>query len=415
MAYMQLKSDNPDLSYVLFKNPNTGPIARELRKGHLFGWYSKNDLQTYNAFFSDSDDDISFPDYPNQEYEYLSVNRFSSSEFVAVAIKEFFGHITKKEIPEDVDGKFNNTIILGMTQYKGAGYFSVLKNHFPEVDVQVLSKFENTRAVKLVFTTKRSFKYLLAFTEVFAVLNAIKTKEPLMMEDDRVERIVNFINIIDAPYFMRYVFKVNALRGGVFKRFAEKINTANIKMVAGSNQDVRVDWIGNKLDKRINVFDFGCGEGDYVTKFAKSVPTYYAVDKDEEAIDACQKAVNRKQLENVLLQTEPDERDYQLLCTEVVEHNEPDEAVRILKENMAKTNCKRVIITTPNKEFNKFYKLEDDETRHVDHKFEYTKEEFENYINTSVVEDGWKAEYFNVGDIVDGICTTQGCVLERLQ
>ncbi len=414
---MQLKSDNPDFSFVLFKNPATGTIARELRKGTLFGWYSKKDPTTYNAFFSDSDDDISFPDYPNQEYEYLSVNRFSSSEFIANTIKEFFNHITKKDIPEDVDNKFTNTITLGMTQYRGAGYFSILTKHFPEVDVQVISKFENTKAVKLVFTSKRNWKYLLSFVEVFAVVNAIKNKEPLMMEDDRVERIVKMINIIDAPYFMRYVFKVNALRGGAFKRFSDKINTESIKMVAGSNQDVRVEWIGNKLNKSINIFDFGCGEGDYVSKFAKHVPTYFATDKDEEALDSVRRIINKKVLDNVVIINEGGEPqgDYQLLCTEVVEHNEPEEAAKIIKDNMSKENCKRVIITTPNKEFNKFYKMEEDETRHVDHKFEYTKEEFENYIETAVVSEGWKAEYFKVGDIVDGICTTQGCVLERLQ
>ena len=41
-----------------------------------------------------------------------------------------------------------------------------------------------------------------------------------------------------------------------------------------------------------------------------------------------------------------------------------------------------VLVTTPNKEFNKFFNLREDEVRDPDHKFEYNTAQFEEWVRT---------------------------------
>ena len=80
MAFLQLKSTNPDLSCMIRKNPATGLLARDLRRGTLFGYCSVNDPQTYNIFFRDAFNEISYPEYKDQEFEYIKSRIASISQ-----------------------------------------------------------------------------------------------------------------------------------------------------------------------------------------------------------------------------------------------------------------------------------------------------------------------------------------------
>ena len=81
MAFLQLRSTNPNFSFLLKKNPASSMIAKELRKGVLFGYYSDAG-QTFNAYFRDAFNEISYPEYKDQEFEYVNSTRYSSAQFV---------------------------------------------------------------------------------------------------------------------------------------------------------------------------------------------------------------------------------------------------------------------------------------------------------------------------------------------
>ena len=74
-------------------------------------------------------------------------------------------------------------------------------------------------------------------------------------------------------------------------------------------------------------------------------------------------------------------------------------------------NFNKIIITTPNRSFNKFYMLGQD-FRHDDHKWEYTELQFKEYIQ-EIVTDDLKVTFLDIGDTVDGISCSQGVILQK--
>ena len=75
--------------------------------------------------------------------------------------------------------------------------------------------------------------------------------------------------------------------------------------------------------------------------------------------------------------------------------------MKTLKE---KYKC-TIIITIPNKDFNQFYSLSEEQTRHEDHKWEFGYSEIHKYF------DIFKPTYFELGDSVNNITPTIGMIL----
>lgn len=64
MAIVQLQSANPAFSFIIRKNPSSGMMLREIRKGIGHGWYS--DSNTYNVYFKDADNEVSYQKEKNE-------------------------------------------------------------------------------------------------------------------------------------------------------------------------------------------------------------------------------------------------------------------------------------------------------------------------------------------------------------
>lgn len=72
----------------------------------------------------------------------------------------------------------------------------------------------------------------------------------------------------------------------------------------------------------------------------------------------------------------------------------------------------KVIITTPNKEFNQNYKIFEDDVRNEDHKFEMVRDEFVNFIVEIVNKVTNKnVSFFEIGDTVNGLKPTLAAVI----
>ena len=106
MGILTVSSTNPDLSYILQKNPATilaekKPFRRSLRKGNLFGWFTNKDATEWRMFFKDSDIDTSFG---NQDFEYLDRSRYSSPQLPISIISEALRSASINRDEKDVDG-----------------------------------------------------------------------------------------------------------------------------------------------------------------------------------------------------------------------------------------------------------------------------------------------------------------------
>ena len=424
MAYCILESTNPDFSYIIGKNPTSGPIVKELRAGHLFAWYPKGSQQEFCMFFKDSDDEVSYKDYKDQQFEYLNISRYNSPDFPGRAIIKFFNSFLNKGSEKDTDG-FENKFTIGAFRYSGAGYFQILPKYFP--DVEIHTEEISNKCQKVTVSTKKSLMYLLNMVSVISLLTSVKDDtEYVEVGTDRLKKLVNQIASLNPPYFMAYIFKANLMNGKKdFEQFSKQLQESCLEeeviLAKGSNYNQRIDWISNNLLREgYDVLDFGCGSGTYIGKFAKNFETYYALDHNEEELDKAKNLVKKKQLEEIVVFIESldgitDDAKLQVMLTEVIEHNHEKEAKRILKSLLNDDRVDRILITTPNKAFNQFYLLGDDEVRHHDHVNEMTSSELEAFIGgcSKGLNYNWVAKFCGIGDRVNGEYTTFGVVLTK--
>ncbi|KAF9976406.1 Small RNA 2'-O-methyltransferase, partial [Mortierella antarctica] len=186
------------------------------------------------------------------------------------------------------------------------------------------------------------------------------------------------------------------------------------------------------------VIDFGCGEaaltsvlvsesmGDYpITRLAG-----VDISKDRLALAAsdCQpqefELGQNLRVNNLTIElyqgsvAEPDGRlvGYDALaCLEVVEHLDPEVLEKFWSVVLGSYKPKIVIVSTPNAEFNIYfpqlkYGTPDAILRNDDHRFEWTRQEFEQWCTAAAEEYGYSASFTGVGtlpnsDLAVGHCT----------
>ncbi|KAI9250085.1 hypothetical protein EDC94DRAFT_318715 [Helicostylum pulchrum] len=113
-----------------------------------------------------------------------------------------------------------------------------------------------------------------------------------------------------------------------------------------------------------------------------------------------------------------------IICTEVIEHVYADTLNSFLDITLGIYQPQILIVTTPNGEYNvNFpqlkYGTEESIFRHDDHKFEWTRNEFETWCNNGADKYGYTVEYHGIGllhgkhdELKNGHCT-QACIFVR--
>lgn len=413
MAFMQIGSTNPKFSFILRKNPATGMLCRSIKEGRLFGYYSHT-TTIFNCFFKDADWDISYKRFRDDAFEYVNPTQYSAPEFVLDTLGEFFSHVIKKENEGDDDG-FDNFVMINMISIKKK-YLDIFTKYFSHIQIQSQELCDNNYRLK--FSTKATLKELLSFVQLFIIFNVLKTRR---LTEDEITKYMGQLISIKAPYFIKYVFKVNILNTTkLFKAHKEALEANSfekIEFAYGYAAQQRILAIEKLLPMTRDIVDYGCGEGNFIKHLLGKLPedkTYFAVDKDSEALEhAKRRARDAKNIEfsNLFLFNSLKLGEHDIILSEVVEHMEKKDATTLVRDIlvMSGVRMKQLIITTPNKDFNQFYFFDDDEMRHDDHHFEMTKAEFEAWIPSVAGKHHY--EIFEIGDKVNGVCCTLGAVI----
>lgn len=420
MAILQLSSTNPKFSFIIRKNPASGMTIKSLRKGKTFAWFK--DENTYNVYFKDADNEISYQVEKDEQFEYLNTTRYSSPIFPLNAITDYFSSATKEKSDDDVEG-YENTLYIDLVQVEWERYLEYFSNHFEQFNLQYEEVAYKNYKIKI--STKKSVHELLHYANALFLFLTIISKEYLHVAEEAIEKYIKSMNIIEAPYYIRYLFSKNVLTGKSkffrYKNSLEKSQNQKIELSFGGTDVQRKEWITDQLDFSKSIVDIGCGEGAYALPYAKKIGenSYYAIDIDDDVREKLRFKVERKELENVsiyesfehLLETYEKEEISDVLLTEVVEHMEIREATKLIQEILQHVSFDQFIITTPNKDFNEFYTLT--EMRHPDHVWEMTSEEFRNWIKEVLKDTPFVYSYSGIGDSVNGISTTQGVIIRR--
>jgi hypothetical protein len=88
---------------------------------------------------------------------------------------------------------------------------------------------------------------------------------------------------------------------------------------------------------------------------------------------------------------------------EVIEHIDPPRLPALARVVFGEAKPQAVIVTTPNKEYNSQYPgLAADSHRHDDHRFEWTRAEFQSWATGVASEYGYRVRFSGIG-VADGV------------
>ncbi|GKS13069.1 hypothetical protein YDYSY3_40690 [Paenibacillus chitinolyticus] len=418
MAIVQLSSTNPQFSYLIRKNPESGMLLRPVRKGIAYGWYTGEN--TFNVYFKDADNEISYKQHDKEEFEYLNVSRYNTPLFPLNAWNEFFTAPLKIRDERDSEG-FTHTVRIPMIHIEMIRYIHFFEKHLPDFSFEIAHQAHRTYS--LTVTTGLSLYHLLHAVSVLCLFLSTFGNEYIDISDLLLEKYIRSVQVIDAPFYIRSLFVRNFLHSRErFKKYKgelEKTDRYEIDFDFGGTGHQRRTFIRGQLPFDKAVLDIGCGEGFYAIPFASKLEdTYYAVDIDEEALETVTRKARAKELDNLVplpsighFLDQYNGEKVDVILTEVIEHMSPEEAQALILQVCAEVDFDRFIITTPNADFNSFYEL--DGYRHPDHKWEMGEKEFGQWIGGFIEAAGCRAEPAAIGDGVNSIRTTQGVILTK--
>jgi len=166
------------------------------------------------------------------------------------------------------------------------------------------------------------------------------------------------------------------------------------------------------------IVDLGCGEGKLLRmllkekQFQKILGVDVSFRELEKANDRLRvQEMAPKQKERIeLMQGALTYRDKRLqgfdaaAIVEVIEHLDPNRLKAFERVVFEFAQPKTVVLTTPNREYNELFEnMEAGQMRHADHRFEWTRNEFETWANQVAERNGYKVLIKPIGDVVEKV------------
>lgn len=429
---LKIKSNNKHLLDILYKNPDTdnGLYFKSLKNGQVVG--NAVNENYYEVIFQDTK-----YSYLPEESNQIDYQSYCSPLVILHICKELFGHILKSkeefsekpiEWLEMTQGEADNesctieipSFFIDSTWFRNGKFLPA--KYFEGVSVEQ----QSNRIFKLTISAKSIFEAfnLLALVSLFT--HVTNDYGMFTYIDDQLAQKYGRIltNIDNVPYFVFYLFIMRAIKSErqfnelkpAFEKYLEG-NGLKANLVLQGTYLQRINFITQQLELDIPILDIGCGEFKYYKKMmAKGFTApYYAVDQDPAFERISENIARRYEEDNLVFYKSLEEFESEslinVLLTEVVEHNPLEKAKELIVKALS-YNFNKVIITTPNAEFNQFYNM-DSEMRHDDHYFEPTRQEFCDLIMECAKKEEVNIEFFQLGDSLNGIQPTQGCVISR--
>lgn len=162
-----------------------------------------------------------------------------------------------------------------------------------------------------------------------------------------------------------------------------------------------------------SVLDLGCGDGKLLSKLTKvaGVKKITGVDVSIYSLERAAKRLRLNELapkarerltlyHGSLVYRDDRLNGYDLACVvEVIEHLDPERLKAFERVVFEFAKPRQVIITTPNQEYNVLYEgMVEGQSRHADHRFEWTRAEFQLWANGVASSHGYSVEFHGVGE-----------------
>jgi len=167
-----------------------------------------------------------------------------------------------------------------------------------------------------------------------------------------------------------------------------------------------------KASGAMRILDLGCGEGKLLRLLLaeKQFTEIIGMDVSHRVLEIAQDRLHLDRLPEMqrkrlsLIQGSLTYRDARLAgfdaaaVVEVIEHLDPPRLRAFERVLFEFAQPKSIVITTPNAEYNvKFETLPAGKFRHKDHRFEWTREEFQTWANGVAERFGYQVQFLPVG------------------
>ncbi len=178
-----------------------------------------------------------------------------------------------------------------------------------------------------------------------------------------------------------------------------------------------------------SVLDLGCGEGKLLRELLKNrqLSEIIGVDVSSRALEIAERRLRLKDMPDnqrsriKLLNGSLTYRDTRLanrdvaIAAEVIEHIDLDRLDAFERSVFEFAKPGVVVITTPNSEYNaKFENMEQGQMRHADHRFEWTRSQFKEWVDRMCESFQYEAEISGIGPLDNVLGTpTQMAVFRR--
>lgn len=368
--------------------------------------------------------------------QYIHDRPYVTSSFMSVAIAKAFSTAMNgrcKEKPELLETKMPmETKISVLASAKGGellirklfeplGYKAQIERHI--LDEQ-FPEWGNSKYYTVTLINNIELKQLLS--HLYVLLPALDNDKHYFVNQDEVNKLLEkgkgwLENHPEREQIAnRYLINLKSFTRQALDRLNEQSESeaelsSEQQERKKSLHQQRLHLVLHKL-KETNastVMDLGCGEGKLIRMLLKEkqFKKIIGMDVSYSALTKCKERLHwnempPKQKERLrLFQGALTYKDKRLegfdaaAIIEVIEHLDEDRLQSFEHVVFKTAKPKNIILTTPNREYNVMYEdLEADNTRHSDHRFEWSRKEFQNWANQVAHDNNYNVQFFPVGE-----------------
>lgn len=431
------------ISHLLAKNPNN--LYERNQKGHavrlFFSSFTEREVEATVFVAPDS---LELVKNQGNQYDithYINDREFAVSSIFISLIRTALGtalngqpkeeYIKWVKHPFDLELSFG-PVASGLSDHQIVDLFEPLgfdvSINRPQIEYNFNLKSKSS--VRFI-TLKGRTPLQMALRQIFVLIPVLDNYKHYFIDEKEIEKLERYGEgwLDDHPQ-KSFILK-KALR---FKNVYELVegqekDTAAPEMRKIRLNDMRYEKIVdtvNGFENKESIVDLGSGEGKLSTRlgFIPGVKEILAVEPSEEAsIRAMERFAQAEGKDYFIKPTQLwgslfyyDERlkgkDVIILC-EVIEHIDEERLPKVFQTILQDYRPKNLVVTTPNKEYNALYEM-DTEFRHGDHRFEWSREEFEAWCKARNEEGEYELIFDGIGELDEQFgFPTQMCIFKR--
>lgn len=377
MAFIELKSDNEKLSWVLQKNPETqrasnAPFIKNSKMYANFLWFENdNTVSLFSKYLN--------PKNTKQKFDNLDFTQNTKGEVYLQLIDNLLRSALNKDSEFDTQPA---TLTFSVYNHSGLDY----KERMPDI----VTKCETKHRHSLIEITAPTVKKALETCCVISLITSFYD-EDYYIDDAQYLKYLKFaVELTNEYSLIRQLvsfIKSDKLYASALPFIEKTPFIVGRPRAFDARKNFHRDYMASKTKSR-RLLELGAGEGAYFKSHMKHYDQVVSIEPDQEVFTDATHMIRKIKGEEVIqlhntdamshLMTVDTLENTDVLLTEVLEHVDYKHSVEII-DRVLDLKPDSFLITLPNHDFNKFYGYKEGEFRHDDHLWEPTVNEFHEF------------------------------------